>query len=78
MTKTVSLADDAYESLLAVKRPDESFSELARRLARTAALQDLFDPAMRDAGMTDEEADQEKTRIYQARDESLRPRHGSE
>jgi predicted CopG family antitoxin len=32
-TKTISLADDAYERLKAAKRDDESFSDAVRRLA---------------------------------------------
>lgn len=32
MTKTVGLSDDAYERLVAVKAPGESFSEVVRRL----------------------------------------------
>jgi len=32
-TKTISLADDAYEQLKAAKREDESFSDAVRRLA---------------------------------------------
>jgi predicted CopG family antitoxin len=31
-TKTISLADDAYERLKAAKRDDESFSDAVRRL----------------------------------------------
>ena len=31
-TKTISLADDAYERLKAAKRNDESFSDTVRRL----------------------------------------------
>lgn len=40
-TKTISLADDAYEALLALKRPDESFSDTVRRLARRGSLTEL-------------------------------------
>lgn len=47
MTKTISLSDDAYDALSAAKRPGESFSEVARRLARLAALEDVFDPSFR-------------------------------
>jgi predicted CopG family antitoxin len=32
-TKTISLADDAYEKLKARKREEESFSDVVRRLA---------------------------------------------
>ena len=40
-TKTISLADDAYEALQALKRPGESFSDAVRRLARRRSLTDL-------------------------------------
>lgn len=75
MTKTISLADDAYEALNAAKRPGESFSVLARRLARDDARVDLLDPQ---AGidMTDDEARAVKQRIYAERDASTEPRHG--
>ena len=53
VTKTISLSDDAYDALSAAKRPGESFSEVARRLARLAALEDVFDPAFRLEGKAD-------------------------
>ena len=40
-TKTISLAEDAYEALLAMKRADESFSDTVRRLARRRSLTEL-------------------------------------
>jgi predicted CopG family antitoxin len=33
MTKTITIRDEVYNKLLAVKRKDESFSELFERLA---------------------------------------------
>ncbi len=45
MTKTISLADDAYEALVAVRHEGESFSELARRLSKLEARRWLFDRA---------------------------------
>ena len=74
MTKTISLADDAYEALLDVKRPGESFSDLARRVSKREALDLLLDP---DFGldMTEEEAEERLRRTYKARDESMEPRH---
>jgi len=42
-TRTISLSDDAYESLSAAKRPGESFSDVVRRLARRRSLTDLAD-----------------------------------
>ena len=38
--KTISLADDAYERLLAAKREGESFSDVVRRLTSGANLSD--------------------------------------
>lgn len=40
-TKTISLADDAYEALSAMKRPGESFSDTIRRIARRRSLTEL-------------------------------------
>lgn len=42
-TRTISLAEDAYEALLAMKRPGESFSDIVRRLTRRRSLADLAD-----------------------------------
>lgn len=47
MTKTISLSDESYEALASAKRPGESFTEVVRRLARLAALEDVFDPSFR-------------------------------
>lgn len=41
MTKTIGLADDAYERLLAVKGESESFSDVVRRLTGAGALRAL-------------------------------------
>lgn len=65
MTKTISLSDDAYDALATAKRPGESFSEVARRLARLAAMEDVFDPTFRlegdaDAWKSDVRANREK------------------
>jgi predicted CopG family antitoxin len=73
MTKTVSLADDAYEALAAVKNPDESFSDLARRAAHELAKSRLFDPTFK-VSWTDAEARKLIADIYRARDASLEPR----
>ena len=40
-SRTISLSEDAYEVLLASKRPGESFSDVVRRLARRRSLTDL-------------------------------------
>lgn len=73
MTKTISLADDAYDALVSVKGDGESFSELARRAAQELARKRLFDPTIK-ASWTDAEADKIIQDIYKARDESLEPR----
>lgn len=77
MTKTLSLADDAYDALQRVKRPEESYSDLARRLARLAAQEAAFRPSDEPPVWTDAEADALKRSIRRARDESLRPRVAS-
>jgi len=72
MTRTVSLADDAYEALVRVKRPGESFSELARRAAKELARRSLFDPSRPPIWAEAEEAELVR-RIYASRDEPPRP-----
>lgn len=74
MTKTVSLSDEAYEALAASKRPGESFSDVARRLAALDRQSALFDPTLK-LSLSDEEAERIVRDIYRARDESMRPRH---
>lgn len=74
MTKTLSLADDAYEALSLVKREDESYSDLARRLARLAAQEQVFRRTEEPPLWTSKEADALKREIYRARDESREPR----
>lgn len=70
VTKTISLSDEAYEALAGAKRPGESFSEVARRLARLAALEDVFDPSFRLEG----DADGWKESVRAARERDRRPR----
>jgi predicted CopG family antitoxin len=41
-TKTISLADDAYEKLKAHKREGESFSDVVRRLAGGVTLSEYY------------------------------------
>lgn len=41
-TKTISLADDAYERLKAEKREGESFSDVVRRLTNSVTLEDYY------------------------------------
>lgn len=74
MTKTLSLSDDAYEALSLVKRPEESFSDLARRLARLAAQERLFERTSEPPVWTEREATALKREICARRDESRKPR----
>ncbi|MFA5861975.1 MAG: antitoxin VapB family protein [Candidatus Thermoplasmatota archaeon] len=74
MTKTLSLADDAYEALTRVKRSEESFSDLARRLARLAAQEHVFQRSDEPPVWTDTEAEALKRTMYRARDDSRKPR----
>lgn len=74
MTKTLSLADDAYEALAFVKRPEESYSDLARRLARLAAQDDVFQPRDEPPVWSEKEAAALKSAVHRARDESREPR----
>lgn len=50
MTKTVALADDAYEALARLKRPGESFSDVVRSLVagRRPRLRDVAGIARQD------------------------------
>ncbi len=74
MTKTISLADDAYEALKAVRRGGESFSDVARRLARDEALAALWDPTI-PAVLSHKEAGELRRRTSKAREESRTPRY---
>jgi len=74
MTKTLSLADDAYEALSLVKRDDESFSDLARRLARLAAQELVFQPSNEASVWSDREAEAFKRDTYRAREDSRNER----
>jgi predicted CopG family antitoxin len=70
VTKTLTLEDDAYDALESVRHPNESFSDLARRLARLAAQADLFARRNEPPVFSDGEAEALKRSIYRARDES--------
>jgi predicted CopG family antitoxin len=69
MTKTISLSDDAYEALVAVRGPGESFSDVARRAAKELARRRLFDEARRPL-WTKAEAEALLAGIYADRDAS--------
>lgn len=49
-TRTIALAEDAYEALFRMKRPGESFSDIVRRLTRRRSLTELADIMDRKAG----------------------------
>lgn len=72
MTKTISLSDEAYERLAALKGPEDSFSDVALRLARAVDQERVTDLA----GAWDLDEDQKdamKERIREARDRSDDP-----
>ncbi len=65
-TKTITLSEDAYERLKALKEERESFSEVVRRVTKRRSLLEF-------AGiLTKEEADQVKTTIREGRLASVR------
>lgn len=70
----MSLADDAYDALALVKRPEESYSDLARRLARLAAQERVFQRSSEPPVWSDAEAETLKRRTYAAREASREPR----
>lgn len=67
-TRTISLADDAYEALSAMKRPGESFSDVVRRLTRRRSLTELADT------MDDEAAEEVAEAIETLRDKRIQRR----
>ncbi len=65
-TKTLTITEDAYERLDALKEDNESFSEVIRRLTSKVRLTDF-------AGiLSDEEAKTVKKRISHLREESAK------
>ena len=70
-TRTISLAEDAYEALSAMRRPGESFTDVVRRLTRTRSLTELGEAMDSDAAedvASAVEANREK-RIQRRREE---------
>ncbi|MBE8540002.1 DUF7557 family protein [Geoglobus acetivorans] len=41
MTKVISISDDVYDMLKSLKRDDESFSEVIRRLIRRSSIKEF-------------------------------------
>ena len=71
MTKNISLADDAYDDLAALKREGESFSQLARRLRQEKGQDRILELAGAWRDMTDEEATGMIRRIHAGRDQNM-------
>lgn len=67
-TKTISLADDAYEKLRAHKREGESFSDVVRRLAGGVTLSEYH-------GALDTETADDLEGIIESRRESRSETH---
>lgn len=67
-TKTISLADDAYERLRAEKRENESFSDVVRRLTDGASLREYY------GGLSDETASDLEAAVSRRRDERTNDR----
>lgn len=61
-TKTISLADDAYEQLRAEKREGESFSDVVRRLTGRVELASVH------GALSDETADDLEGELERARE----------
>lgn len=64
-TKTISIMDDVYDRLVALKRADESFSDELRRLTETKGSILEFAGIWKD--MTDKDADDMKRVIRNAK-----------
>lgn len=69
-TKTISLADDAYEKLKAHKREGESFSDVVRRLTGGVTLSEYY-------GVLDEDVAGELEDIIERRREDRSETHRS-
>lgn len=69
-TKTISLADDAYEKLKAHKREGESFSDVVRRLTGEVSISEYH-------GVLDDETADELERVLNERREARSRAHRS-
>jgi predicted CopG family antitoxin len=67
-TKTISLSEDAYERLKAMKRENESFSDVVRRLTRGVELEDYY-------GILDEDTGAELAAVVERRREAETDAH---
>jgi len=69
-TKTISIMDDVYELLKALKSPEESFSDEIRRL--TTVKGSILDFAGAWNELSDKEAEKMKIRIRERRGDRVR------
>lgn len=67
-TKTISLSEEAYERLKAMKKEKESFTDLIKRLCSGAKLRDFY-------GILEEESAEEIEKAIRERREEHRERH---
>jgi predicted CopG family antitoxin len=67
-TRTISFADDAYERLKRLKREDESFSDVVRRLTGDVTLSEYY-------GVLDEETAAKLESVIESRREHRSERH---
>lgn len=67
-TKTISLADDAYEKLKRLKREGESFSDVVRRLTGDVSLAEYY-------GVLEDETADELERVIESRREQRSETH---
>lgn len=67
-TKTISIMDDAYDLLIGMKMPGESFSDEIRRLTKTKSSVMDFAGAWKD--ISDKEAEKMKKTITEMRKSS--------
>ena len=74
-TKTISIADDAYDRLLAAKREGESFSDVVRRLTSGANLGDYHGTLSPETAASVEAAIRERRTSHRSRRDARRARH---
>lgn len=74
-TKTISLADDAYERLLAAKREGESFSDVVRRLTSGANLSEYHGALSRETVEEIEQVILNRRDEHRTRRDERRQRH---
>lgn len=67
-TKTISLSEDAYDRLKALKKEKESFSDLVRRLCSGVKLKNFY-------GVLSRESAEEMEKTIQKRREEHRNKH---